>query len=54
MNKVAELQGVAVLNINDLAIAVKPAVIPGEQILSNWSRAARKKDKALLILKMAQ
>ena len=32
LNKVAELQGVAVLNINDLAIAVKPAVIPGEQI----------------------
>ena len=32
LNKVAELQGVAVLNVNDLAIAVKPAVIPGEQI----------------------
>ena len=54
LNKVAELQGVAVLNINDLAIAVKPAVIPGEQIFVQWSRAARKKDKALLILKMAQ
>ena len=32
LNKVAELQGVTVLNMNDLAIAVKPAVIPGEQI----------------------
>ncbi len=32
LNKVAELQGVTVLNVNDLAIAVKPAVIPGEQI----------------------
>ena len=32
LNKVAELQGVSVLNINDLAIAVKPAVIPGEQL----------------------
>ncbi len=32
LNKVAELQGIAVLNVNDLAIAVKPAVIPGEQI----------------------
>ncbi|MFO7941134.1 MAG: TRAM domain-containing protein [Bacillota bacterium] len=30
LNKVAALQGVAVLNINDLANAVKPMVIPGE------------------------
>ena len=29
LNKVAELQGIPVLNINDLAIAVKPVVIPG-------------------------
>lgn len=32
LNKVAELRGITVLNINDLAIAVKPVVIPGEQI----------------------
>ena len=30
LNKVAELQGVPVLNINDLANAVKPVVLPGE------------------------
>jgi uncharacterized protein YacL len=30
LNKVAELQGVKVLNINELANAVKPIVIPGE------------------------
>lgn len=30
LNKVAELQGVTVLNINDLANSVKPVVIPGE------------------------
>ena len=30
LNKVAELQGVPVLNINDLANALKPVVIPGE------------------------
>ena len=30
LNKVADLHGVAVLNINDLANAVKPVVIPGE------------------------
>lgn len=32
LNKVCELQGVAVLNINDLANAVKPVVLPGEEI----------------------
>lgn len=30
LNKVAELQGVTVLNINDLSNAVKPVVLPGE------------------------
>lgn len=30
LNKVCELQGVQVLNINDLANAVKPVVLPGE------------------------
>jgi uncharacterized protein YacL len=32
LNKVADLQGVRVLNINSLANAVKPAVLPGEQL----------------------
>jgi len=32
LNKVAELQGVFVLNINELANAVKPAVLPGEEM----------------------
>jgi uncharacterized protein YacL len=32
LNKVAELQGVKVLNINELANAVKPIVIPGEMM----------------------
>ena len=33
LNKVAELQGVAVLNINELANAVKPVVLPGEEMV---------------------
>lgn len=33
LNKVAELQGVEVLNINELANAVKPVVLPGEEML---------------------
>lgn len=32
LNRVAELQGVRVMNINSLANAVKPAVLPGEEI----------------------
>jgi len=33
LNKVAELQGVKVLNINELANALKPIVLPGEEML---------------------
>ncbi|EJY56830.1 PilT protein domain-containing protein [Alicyclobacillus hesperidum URH17-3-68] len=32
LNKVCELQGVPVLNINDLANALKPVVLPGEEL----------------------
>ena len=32
LNKVAEVQGVPVLNINELSNAIKPVVIPGEQM----------------------
>ncbi|MGJ7922955.1 PIN/TRAM domain-containing protein [Neobacillus sp. LXY-4] len=32
LNKVCELQNVSVLNINDLANAVKPVVLPGEEM----------------------
>nr|MBO2477700.1 PIN domain nuclease [Bacillota bacterium] len=33
LNKVAELQGVEVLNINELANALKPVVLPGEEMV---------------------
>ncbi len=33
LNKVAEFQGVKVLNINELANAVKPVVLPGEEMI---------------------
>jgi uncharacterized protein YacL len=32
LNKVAELQGIEVLNINQLATSLKPAILPGEQM----------------------
>ncbi|MEI3613929.1 PIN/TRAM domain-containing protein [Pseudogracilibacillus sp. SO30301A] len=33
LNKVCDFQGVSVLNINDLANAVKPVVLPGEELV---------------------
>ena len=33
LNKVAELRGVTVLNINELANAIKPVVLPGEEMV---------------------
>ena len=32
LNKVAEIQGVRMLNINELANAIKPLVLPGEEM----------------------
>ncbi|MHB8109207.1 MAG: PIN domain-containing protein [Syntrophorhabdaceae bacterium] len=32
LNKVAELQGIEVLNMNQLAMSLKPAMLPGEQM----------------------
>ena len=33
LNKVAELQGIKILNVNELANALKPVVLPGEMML---------------------
>jgi uncharacterized protein YacL len=33
LNRVAELQGVRVLNVNELATAVRPVVLPGEEMV---------------------
>jgi uncharacterized protein YacL len=35
LNRVAELQGVAILNVNELANAVKSVLLPGESLLVN-------------------
>src|SRR2546426_996751 len=32
LNKIAELQGVRVLNVNELANAIKPVMLPGEEL----------------------
>jgi uncharacterized protein YacL len=51
LNRVAELQGVLVLNINDLANAVKTVYLPGEE-MSRSSRKARR-SRAFATWKMA-
>lgn len=50
LNKVAELQGVSVLNINDLAIAVKPAVIPGEQLFVQLVKQGKEEGQGVAYL----
>jgi uncharacterized protein YacL len=32
LNKIAQLQGVEVLNLNDLAVAMRPVILPGESL----------------------
>ena len=41
LNRIAELQGVTILNINELANAVKSVVLPAERMTSISSRRAR-------------
>jgi uncharacterized protein YacL len=47
LNKVAEIQGVRVLNVNDLANAVKSAVLPGEVIEVKILREGREHDQGV-------
>ena len=35
LNRVAEVQGIQVLNVNELANALRPAVLPGEDLSVN-------------------
>ena len=47
LKKVAEIQGVKVLNVNDLANSVKPAVLPGEIIEVRIQREGREHDQGV-------
>ena len=44
LNKVAQIQGVQVLNVNDLANALKPAVLPGEALRVKVIREGKEAD----------
>ena len=45
LNKIAHLQGVEVINLNDLANAMKPIVLPGESLTVKLLKRARSKGK---------
>ncbi len=47
LNKVAQIQGVEVLNMNDLANALKPAVLPGEALSVKIIREGREFDQGI-------
>jgi uncharacterized protein YacL len=47
LNKVASLQGVTVLNVNDLANALKPAVLPGEHMSIFIAKEGKEKEQGV-------
>jgi uncharacterized protein YacL len=50
LNKVAHIQGIEVLNVNDLANALKPAVLPGEPLAVRVIREGREYDQGVAYL----
>jgi uncharacterized protein YacL len=50
LNKVAQLQGVRVLNVNELANAVKPVVLPGEELTVMIVREGKEPDQGVAYL----
>lgn len=50
LNKVAELQGVPVLNINELANALKPVVLPGEEMRTTVIKEGKEMNQGIAYL----
>ena len=50
LNKIARLQGVSVLNINELANALKPIVLPGESMRVFIIKEGKEKDQGVAYL----
>lgn len=50
LNKVAEVQGVKVLNINELANAVKPMLVPGEEMIVTVIKAGKENGQGIAYL----
>lgn len=47
LNKVAELHGIKVLNVNELANALKPVVLPGEEMTVRVTRRGKEPDQGV-------
>jgi uncharacterized protein YacL len=47
LNKVAELHGIKVLNVNELANALKPVVLPGEEMVVKITRRGKEPDQGV-------
>ncbi|MFB3883155.1 MAG: PIN/TRAM domain-containing protein [Armatimonadota bacterium] len=50
LNKVAQLQGIRVLNVNELANAVKPVVLPGEEMSVTIVREGKEPEQGVAYL----
>jgi len=50
LNKIAQIQGVDVLNVNELANALKPVVLPGESLAVRVIREGREEDQGVAYL----
>jgi len=50
LNKVAKLQGIEVLNINELANALRPVVLPGESMRIFILKEGKEKDQGVAYL----
>jgi len=50
LNKVAQLQGIRVLNVNELANAVKPVVLPGEEMNVTIVREGKEPEQGVAYL----
>ncbi|MFW6210963.1 MAG: PIN/TRAM domain-containing protein, partial [bacterium] len=50
LNKLAEIQGVKILNLNDLSNAVKPSVLPGEKINVKIMKEGKEKEQGIAYL----
>jgi len=50
LNRVAELQGVKVLNVNELAQAVRPVVLPGEELTVKVTQEGKEMGQGLAYL----
>ncbi|MBL7068401.1 MAG: TRAM domain-containing protein [Candidatus Omnitrophica bacterium] len=50
LNKIASLQGVQVLNLNDLASALKPVVLPGEELTVRITKEGKEYNQGVAYL----